>query len=698
MMVIYLLDEPSQRVGLSLVPAARLRETVVRREHLSGPEVDNLPEQWKPVRAWNVDSLVQVKLVGDNGPAAFAQGRTMRNSQATNELRFVRQRVGKNQIVTVLKSERGFRCEHSLTWRKGEKSFRVSTKFFNDSRQPLSLEMLSSFSLGAVTPFHEADAPNRLRLHRFRSAWSAEGRLETRSLEELHLEPSWFGWGVACERFGQVGSMPVRGFFPFAAVEDVVAGVTWAVQLAWPGSWQLEIYRRDDCVNISGGLADRELGHWQKTIAAGESFETPEVLLTVADGNLDAACDRLTASHRIDAPKVEEDLPIIFNEWCDSWGNSSHDQLIALADRLRGSEVRYLVIDDGWAERHVAGFQQNGDWLVSSKAFPQGLRATSDAIRARGLIPGLWFEFEAVNDGAKVFTETRHQLHRDGKVIQSGNRRFWDFRDPWVVNFLSERVIRLLKENHLGYLKVDYNDTIGIGCDGAESLGEGLRQHLVGVQNFFRKIRKTLPQLVIESCSSGGHRLEPAMLELSSLSSFSDAHELPEIPIIAANLHRLVQPRQTQVWAVLRAADDERRLRYLLAATFLGRMCLSGNVASLAGWQWQLTLAAQRLYRRIWPVIRSGVSRRFGPDQTSYRHPRGWQGVTRTSASREKCLLVFHTFLKVGTEPIEIPLPPGKWRIKEVFAQNNQQFFIAGETLVVKAPEDFSGAVLWLEI
>ena len=62
--------------------------------------------------------------------------------------------------------------------------------------------------------------------------------------------------------------MPVRKWFPFVAVEDTEAGVVWGAQLAWSGSWQMEIFRQHDDLAISGGLADREFGHWMKTIAA----------------------------------------------------------------------------------------------------------------------------------------------------------------------------------------------------------------------------------------------------------------------------------------------------------------------------------------------------------------------------------------------------------------------------------------------
>ena len=40
---------------------------------------------------------------------------------------------------------------------------------------------------------------------------------------------------------------------------------------------------------------------------------------------------------------------------------------------------------------------------------------------------------------------------------------------------------------------MDYNDTIGIGCDGAESLGEGLRRDREASVNFVRKVKEEIP-------------------------------------------------------------------------------------------------------------------------------------------------------------------------------------------------------------
>ena len=116
------------------------------------------------------------------------------------------------------------------------------------------------------------DGADTLKLHRIRSVWSMEGRKETTSLEDLQLEPSWGGHAVRCERFGATGSLPVNKYFPILVLEDSKNQLYWGSQLMHNASWQMEVYRRGDYVQISGGLADREFGHFTKDVAPGEEF------------------------------------------------------------------------------------------------------------------------------------------------------------------------------------------------------------------------------------------------------------------------------------------------------------------------------------------------------------------------------------------------------------------------------------------
>ncbi|MDZ4787951.1 MAG: glycoside hydrolase family 36 protein [Blastochloris sp.] len=701
--------EPT-KIGLLLFPTSKKSDNLTPREYLNTPAALSLPKSWQPVRAWQIDPLVHVHVRGQITPSIFSQGRSLRNGPATHALHFIHQEkkveAGSTIIKTFLKADYGLECVHELRHKAGEKILHIRSHLRNSGNTPLTIELLSSFSLGGITPFDSEDAPNRLHVHRFRSSWSAEGRHEERSIEELHLERSWGDFGVQAERFGAVGSMPVNGFFPFVGLEDRTARVTWAAQIAHPGSWQMEVYRRADHVALSGGLADRELGHWYKTLAPAENFSSPEALITVAKGGVTEACGRLThflSSNLSHVPQSELELPIIFNEWCTSWGNPTHENLIALADRLQGSGVKYLVIDDGWAERPGNGIQQNGDWNLNTKAFPQGLRATADAIRARGLIPGIWFEFEVVNPGSQAWEETSHQLHRDGQPLQVGSRRFWDFRDPWVHDYLTKKVTRLLSDNNLGYLKVDYNDTIGIGCDSAPqfdgnlvSLGEGLRQHLGGVQQFFRSLSQALPELVIENCSSGGHRLEPSMMSLTSMSSFSDAHETPDIPILAANLLQLIPAQQNQIWAVLHQADSLQRLCYSLSSTFLGRLCLSGEVHELSAEQWAFVCQAMNLYLEARPFLTQGIFKRYGLMGASYQHPEGWQAVLAQTDVPSKIMVVWHCFAQCPSYLV-IPLPEGSpWNVTKELHDISSDAEVKNSNLILINCRPWSGGVLFL--
>ena len=225
MLLSYLLDE-EDRMSMRLIPAGmkdRVAEKKVRPE-----------------------PLVQIHARGDRLPNGYGNGHTMACTTATDALRFVSQRREGNTVETAAADGTGRTVRHRATWEEGLQALRISCVFENTGDAPVTLELLSSLNLSGITPFTEGDAPGALFLHRIRSMWSAEGRVQTESIEAAMLERSWTGHALRLCKFGQLGSMPVRGYFPFAALEDRAAGVTWAVQLACPSSWQMEIRRKDD--------------------------------------------------------------------------------------------------------------------------------------------------------------------------------------------------------------------------------------------------------------------------------------------------------------------------------------------------------------------------------------------------------------------------------------------------------------------
>jgi alpha-galactosidase len=149
----------------------------------------------------------------------------------------------------------------------------------------------------------------------------------------------------------------------------------------------------------------------------------------------------------------------------------------------------------------------------------------------------------------------------------------------------------------------------------------------------------------------------------------------------------LILPRQNQIWAVLHPQDPLQRIGYSLSATFLGRMCLSGDIAGLPGPSWQLVRQAIALYAKAAPVIKYGISRRFGVLAESWRHPRGWQALVRTSA--DLALVVVHAF--EGAPPQVILPLSGEWVLAESFGGS---CVLSDGHLIVAHAGDFSGCVL----
>ena len=566
--------------------------------------------------------------------------------------------------------------------------------------------------MGEITPFEKGDATDHLLVHRFRSKWSHEGRPLTETIEELQLEPTWSTWQPNSLRYGQIGSMPVKSFFPFGAVEDCKAQVVWAAQLETEGSWQMEIYRRDSGINISGGQADREFGHWMKNIAPGERFSSTKAILTVCtleegkDNCLDYACQRLThyAQKFVNqAPKSEQHLPVMFNEYCTTWGLPSEENITGILEAIRGHGLEYFVVDCGWfVEEGKHWANGMGDYIPSDKLFPKGLGAVSKRIRDEGLVPGIWFEIDNVGVDAHLYQEEELLLHRDGYVLTTQNRRFLDMRNPKTIEYLTNKVIGQLKEYGFSYMKMDYNDTYGIGCDGAESLGEGLRQDREASVSFVEKVKEEIPDIILENCASGGHKLEPLMMSLCSMASFSDAHECENIPVVAANLQRLILPRQSQIWAVIRKEDSLKRITYTLTNTFLGRMCFSGDVTELTAETWKQIDDGIAFYRLIAPIIKEGYSYFYSTKGNSDRVLTGYQAVIRERTKEgtldtkecKEAMAVIHVFDK--QEQFRIRLPQDCPRqIAGIYRGTQIEIEMDGDELVVTPTQDMEAVAVY---
>ena len=150
------------------------------------------------------------------------------------------------------------------------------------------------------------------------------------------------------------------------------------------------------------------------------------------------------------------------------------------------------------------------------------------------------------------------------------------------------------------------------------------------------------------------------------MSSFSDAHECPEIPVIAANLHRAVLPRQSQIWAVLHPEQTLQRVHYQMASTFLGRCCLSGGVDRLSGGsgrRWNRALRFTTGPRRS--LTRASAAAAAMSRAATLRAGSMWRAQALRGGGA--ALVVLHSFAG-APETVSVPLQ-GNMKIEELYAR-----------------------------
>ncbi len=649
---IYLTDKNKGITTFTLVPSG-MEDKVIKEKLLAS---------FLPYGHLVAEPMVQVAFMGDSPTAAFSAGISMRNYETAQRLRLKNQEVIENdnfkEVVSYLEDEeRGVKATHHVKQPKGYSVLELYCSVQNTDKEDKTLEFIDSFSINCLSPFVLENDPDRMIMHRIGNNWSGEGRLESRPVSSYNMEDAWSSLGTRLERFGQVGTMPARRYLPFIAMEDLDRQVVWAVQMEAPASWQIEAGHHNSNLLISGGQADYNFGHWRKTLKQGETFTTNKAFASVVNGTLLKASQNIAnyCFSRCQIPESEQDLPIIFNEYTYSWGDPTLEKVKAQIGLAKELGAKYFVIDAGWflgkGENDNTNWSAGiGDWNVSESRFPGGLKEFTKLCNEYGMKSGVWFEFENVNVISNVYKANKDLfLKLDGKTIVHGTNAYLDFRKPETIEYLTEKVINQVLNSGIKYIKVDYNNNIGLGVDGAESVGEGLRQHIEGVIGFFRKIKQAVPDLIIEICSSGGMRHEPLFNSLGSMCSFSDLHVVPEGAVSASDLHRVFLPRYMQIWATLNADFTSERVIYAMAQGMLGRLCISGDINALCSEAKQSALEGSRFYQKIKHVIKDGETLDINTAHiTSLRHLKS--AFTLTRISNDKEYMLFYAFRVNGKE------------------------------------------------
>lgn len=688
--VIFFKEQKTELVSMAVLPAGTSEKIVAHRTGISDTvAAKSICKKWGfEFPANNLESLFQIKFSGDFSFAQHGPGLDMRNSTTINRFKLISQEENGNSFCSIFESEDKMKIIHTLTRPEGFRFLECKTEFFNGSGESRRVELFTSFSLGMISLFHPDDAPGALKLHRYSTFWSSEAKHLEHSFDELNMGISWQSAGVRALRYGQRSSMVNKQYHPFAAVEDTKHGIVWAAALEATSPWELVISRYCDFVNISGGLPDREFAGWFKDIAPGETLCSPTALLTACCGSCsDAARDLLPWQKTEEPPQV---MHPTFSDWCTTWGTPAEERLLKIAPITAELGVKYFQLDAGWFRT-----DEPGDWTLKKELYPRGFKAFSESLEEYGMKSGLWFEFENIYPREVTLEKSGkagwvHTL--DGYPLRSGDAYFLDFRKPEVIAHLTEKVATFLRENNVGYIKIDYNSAIPFGVDGeSASPAENLQQHAACVRKFHEDLHRLVPGLRIEECSSGGNRLTPGWAKTGEYISCSDAHEGVEIPILAAESLNFCYYDKALVWSTLRQTDDDNRLSYSMCAGMMGQMALSGDLDLLSAEQLATVRKYVSFYEKITPELRLNSKLRIDNNSSSRNYPVGRQNMTLESD--QELLQIVH-FFETDALEAEFELPAGDWVLEDSIKADSLDFEISGGTVKFTKVAPFSAAAL----
>ena len=222
------------------------------------------------------------------------------------------------------------------------------------------------------------------------------------------------------------------------------------------------------------------------------------------------------AEHNI-APKPR---PVILNTWEAVYFNHDYDTLTALADKAVESGVERFVVDDGWFGSRRDDTSGLGDWQISQDVWPDGdksLKALADYVHGKGLEFGLWFEPEMVNPDSDLFRAHPDWVLKptEGRLpMQGRTQQVVDLTNPDAYDYIYDAMDKLVGELGIDYIKWDHNKLVTEAVS-PRTGRPAVHQQTLAVYRIFTDLKAAHPGLEIESCSSGGGRVDLGILEVA---------------------------------------------------------------------------------------------------------------------------------------------------------------------------------------
>ena len=453
------------------------------------------------------------------------------------------------------------------------------------------------------------------------------------------------------------------------------SGAAWATSIAWSGNSQYLVEKLFDGSQAIG--AGELLLPGEVVLAAGESYSAPVMLSVFSSQGLDGVASSYHQYLRARDVHPKRPRPLTLNMWEAVYFDHNEEKIKSLIDVAAEIGVERVVLDDGWFHLRRDDRAGLGDWVIDPAAWPNGLTPIIKYINDKGIEFGLWFEGEMVNPDSNLY-----RAHPEW-ILHEGDRTppLWrhqlvlDLSHEGAYNHVLEQTSAVLAAHNIAYIKWDHNRIL---VDAGHLGSAGVHRQTRAIYQLFAELKKRHPRLEIESCASGGARIDLGVIDLVDRFWTSDNNDALERQTIQRWTAQVVAPELlgTHIGPT-HGHQTGRTLELSMRAT----TALFGH----AGIEWNITEATEqerkhlatwaKYYKDNRTFLHTGKMVRVDyPETHAYLH-----GVTAHDKSRAIFAYVQLTpTVAIHPSPLKFPGldPSTTYTVKAVFPAGKPRFML----------------------
>ena len=365
----------------------------------------------------------------------------------------------------------------------------------------------------------------------FAGRWSNERQPQRRDIQ--------IGTWVRESREGRSGHNFSIADIALTAQTSFQSGSAWATSIAWSGNSHYLVERGFDGQQSIG--AGELLLAGEVILKGNESYEAPALFAVYSSQGLDGVSAAFHSHLRAREIHPKRPRPLTLNMWEALYFDHNESKIRELVDVAAEVGVERVVLDDGWFHSRRNDRSGLGDWVIDPAVWPNGLTPVIEYINSKGIEFGLWFEGEMVNPDSDLY-----RAHPEW-ILHEGDRTPPLWRHQLVLDLghedaykhVLEQTSSVLAAHNIVYIKWDHNRVL---VDAGHLGAAGVRRQTQAIYRLFAELKKRHPGLEIESCASGGARIDLGVIDYVDRFWTSDNNDALERQTIQRWTSQVIPP------------------------------------------------------------------------------------------------------------------------------------------------------------